>query len=293
MIDVTRLFWPAVVVVVLGTACVFDRQGFSGPHPDSLVGVDQALDAAGQADRALDVTVAPEAGVDAAADTAAPDTLAPDLLPPLEPLAHWRFDTGSGPTAYDSAAASHGKIVNASWTPGGHTGNALVFNGSSSLVEVPHSSKLDLTDAISIVAWVKADAVDVRQVIVSKTASGNNTWLFEINPIDFSVGIASLFLNTTASAGGGDYLGSKSAVAKGAWQHLACVYDGQHRRIYLNGSLDSSAPHTGKIHTNGLPIRIGTWSSNSRYFKGIIDEVAIFDSALSAAEVKRIYTNGL
>jgi len=71
------------------------------------------------------------------------------------------------------------------------------------------------------------------------------------------------------------------------------VYDGKNRYIYLNGNLDNSASHTGKIYTNTLSIRIGTWSSAGRFFKGTIDEVAIFDAALSSMQVKQIYTNGL
>lgn len=293
-------------MALLSTACVFDRKGTPveppGPHPDSLVDVGQALDTAGQTDTtgqtdsAADATP-PDTRKDTTAidaDGAAPDTAAPsDLMPWPKPLAHWRFDKGSGSTAYDSVGTSHGTIVSASWTSSGYMGNALVFNGSSSYVNIPHSGKLNLTGALSIVAWIKADGVADRQVIISKTASGNNTWLFEINPIDFTNGTANFYLNTAASAGGGSNFGSKTAVAKGAWQHLACVFDGNSRHIYLDGTLDNSASHTGTIFTNTLPIRIGRWSSTGRFFKGTIDEVAIFDAALSSTEVKQIYTNGL
>jgi hypothetical protein len=291
------------VPVVLCAACFFDTTGVPVEGPD--LALDLALDQASDqttdtigADATID-TLRPDASKDTSRDISAdirrdttPD-LAPDLMPWLKPLAHWRFDKGTGSTAFDAVGSNNGTIVNATWTTQGYAGGGLSFNGSSSYVEIPHASTFNLASTISIVAWIKADTIGDRQVIVSKTASGNNAWLLEINPVDFNDGIINFYLNTGASAGGGSNLGSKTAVSKSSWQHLAAVYDGKNRIIYLNGNADQTAAHTGKIHTNSLSIRIGSWSSGGRFFKGTIDEVAIFDSALSAAEVKQIYTKGL
>jgi hypothetical protein len=94
---------------------------------------------------------------------------------------------------------------------------------------------------------IKADGIVDRQVILSKTASGNNTWLLEINPVDFKDGIVNFFLNTGGSAGTGSNFGSTTAVAKGAWQHVACVYDGKNRHLYRNASLAHELARLGAL----------------------------------------------
>jgi hypothetical protein len=67
--------------------------------------------------------------------------------------------------------------------------------------------------------------------------------------------------------------------------HLAATYDGTTQRLYVNGVQVSSRAQTGAILVTGSPLRIGG-NSFAEYFRGIIDEVRIYNRALSAAEIQ-------
>src|SRR5262249_50236266 len=77
-----------------------------------------------------------------------------------------------------------------------------------------------------------------------------------------------------------------SQVALNTWTHLAATYDGSALRYYVNGTLTDSQNHTGQINTSTGALRIGGNSVWGEDFKGLIDEVRIYNRALSAAEIQ-------
>lgn len=174
----------------------------------------------------------------------------------------------------------------------GISGKAYYFDGDGYYIEVPDSKSLDISGSeITISAWIEAKRIDTRQVIVAKTAWGDNTWLVEINPTDFGNGKLNFYLyagDTDAN------FGSETAITIDKWYNVACVYDGKEKRIYINGQLDATGSDSGAIHTNNQPVRIGSWGDpiglgETRYFKGTIDEVAIHNRALSAEEIQQLH----
>ena len=146
------------------------------------------------------------------------------------------------------------------------------------------SSSLDISgDEITITAWINVNTIDGRHVIAAKTANGDNTWLVEINPYTCGDGKLYFYLNAGNTEGA---LCSNGSTSADKWCHVAFVYDGNDKAIYIDGQFDSSNADSGNIPTNGQPVRIGNWSgSPARYFNGKIDEVAIYDRALSAGEI--------
>jgi len=75
-------------------------------------------------------------------------------------------------------------------------------------------------------------------------------------------------------------------LATGAWSHLAATYDGANLRLYVNGTLVSTKAATGAIQPGTRALRIGGNSIWSEWFAGLIDEVRVYNRALSAAEIQ-------
>ena len=72
----------------------------------------------------------------------------------------------------------------------------------------------------------------------------------------------------------------------GAWTHLAVTYDGASLKLYVNGSQVGSKAQSGPIPTSTGPLRIGGNTIWGEYFAGLIDEVRVYNRALSAAEIQ-------
>lgn len=208
-------------------------------------------------------------------------------------VARWKFDEVSGSTAADSSGNNLvGTLVgDPQWRPsGGRIGGALEFDGDDDYVNIDSSESIDISGGhITVSAWIQANRTDERQVIAAKTAWGDDTWLVEINPTDFRAGILNFFLST----GGSHNFGSENAIDAGTWHHVAFVYDGTERTIYIDGKRDASEALSGDIPTNDQPVKIGSWggidsSGQMRYFTGRIDDVRLYDYALSQADIAAV-----
>jgi hypothetical protein len=195
-------------------------------------------------------------------------------------VAAYAFDAGSGTTAVDSSGKGNtGTLSNATWTSAGKFGSALSFNGTNARVNVPDSSSLHLTTAMTLEAWVNPSTVSSawRDVIYK----GNDNYYLE---------------GTSTSSGvpaGGGTLGGAGAAAFGSgalpvntWTHLAVTYDGSTIRVFVNGSQVGSQAATGAITSSTSQLQIGGDSVFSQYFKGSIDDVRVYNAALTAAQVQ-------
>ena len=91
---------------------------------------------------------------------------------------------------------------------------------------------------------------------------------------------------------------ANSVISDATWAHIACVYNDTDIRIYIDGSLSSNGADNPKAYVDGIvnstaAFMIGSSSSPSGYYNGLIDDVGIFDKALSSSDVSDIYTNTL
>ncbi len=196
--------------------------------------------------------------------TAIASVVSPSPSPAPQPgqglVAAYSFDEGAGNVAQDGSSSNNdGKVRNANWTAAGRLGGALVFNGTNALVNIPSTASLRPTSAVTLEAWVKPTAVNAqwRDVIYK----GNDDY----------------YLEATSTS---------SAIPANTWTHLAATYDGATLRMYVNGVLASSTPRTGGINTSNGPLQIGGDSGGGQYFAGTIDEVRVYDIALTAAEIQ-------
>ena len=205
-------------------------------------------------------------------------------------VSYWKLDEGSGTTAYDSVDANHGTIYGATWTTGIVDG-ALSFSGAD-YVEVPHSANIN-PSYITVEAWIYPTSYGYyRSMVLKRYHSG---WSYPYFLFMFWL------INDTAQpafnivVGGTPYgANSDEAIPMNQWTHLVGTYDGPTVKIYVNGVLKKSIPGPGgPLDYTTQPLYIGrTVASNHSYY-GKIDEVAIYNRALSAEEIQQHYQNGL
>jgi hypothetical protein len=195
-------------------------------------------------------------------------------------VAAFAFNEGTGATVTDSSGNSNtGSVSGATWSTQGRNGGALQFDGVNDRVILNSSASLNPTSAITLEAWVFPTA-----------AQGGWRTIIQ-HEVD------AYFLHASANgalqpAGGGTFAGSTdwtqspTALAVSTWSHLALTYDGSTLRLYINGTQVKSVARTGAIETNSNPVSIGGNSAYGEYFLGRIDDVRIYNRALTPAELQ-------
>lgn len=210
------------------------------------------------------------------------------------PMSKWSFDEGSGCVANDLYGTNNGVLgnncptISPSWVAG-KTGNALSFNGSSNNVSISDSVNLNFTTSMSVSAWIKWDINPssgmAYATIVNK--NGDSQYRLQHNSTNsrFEFGIKT---NT-----GGTYVTSSTSPIIGTWYHLVGTWDGALIKIYVNGNLEQTLARSGIMPASTFPCKIGSSSINARWFSGIIDEVNLWNRALSQEEITQIYSSNL
>jgi fibronectin type 3 domain-containing protein len=197
-------------------------------------------------------------------------------------VAAYSFDAGSGTTVADlSGNGNTGTLTNATWTTAGHTAGALSFNGTNALVTVPDSASLDLTVGMTLEAWVNTTALGATwRTVVLKEQPGNLAYALYANA-ETARPSTHVFVPT-----GEAILKGTAGLTLNTWAHLAASYDGATLRLYVNGTQVASTAVSGAMATTTGSLRIGGNTVWGEWFKGLIDDVRVYNRALSAAEVQ-------
>lgn len=212
----------------------------------------------------------------------------------------WRFDDKNSTHVFDNSTyKNHGAMKNGvNCDVAGKFGQACKFDGVNDYIDVPDKGNYDNISAITVEAWFKFEQLakdkGEGEVIVTKKhpSSPWNSWSIGQwngdNNIAFSV-------KNSAGTNFQAYVGSAATnILPGEWHHIVGVYNGSRVVVYLDGNIGSnSASMTGPIYNSTDPLRIGAdWSGGSR-FNGTIDEVKIWNRALSPEEIKASFNAGL
>ncbi len=193
------------------------------------------------------------------------------------------FSEGNGTTVSDSSGSNNnGTISGAVWESNGKFGSALSFDGLNDLVTIADANSLDLTNNITLEAWVKPTTTSSNyRTIIMKERPSNATY--------------TLYSNSNNNRPMGEHSKTSGAVVdiKGTtqlpantWSHIAVTYNGAQFKFFLNGVQKASKNTTGAMFVSNGALRIGgnsIWSDE--YFSGLIDEVRIYNRALTAAEI--------
>ena len=180
----------------------------------------------------------------------------------------------------DATGRGHaGTISGALWSTAGKYGGALSFDGVNDWVTIADANDLDLTSAVTLAAWVRPAALGNRwRTVVFKEGS----------PLAYS-----LYAHDRVSAPVGEIRTGSLVTARGtgplplnAWSHLAATYDGAALRLYVNGALVRTTVTSGNMPVTAGVLRLGGNNIWSEWFSGLIDEVRIYDRALSQTELE-------
>ncbi|HVE60143.1 MAG TPA: LamG-like jellyroll fold domain-containing protein [Pyrinomonadaceae bacterium] len=199
-------------------------------------------------------------------------------------VSYWTGDNH----ALDVKANNDGTPRGGTTYASGFLNQAFSLDGVSRYVEVPDSPSLSLTGAMTLEAKIRLNTNTVQQAIIEKyDVPGVNGYLLRV----VNGKLEAAMCNATLAGAQQPAVGA-TTVSTGEWHHVAAVYDGTTIKIYLDGVLDGSV-NSGFAPTNGsASLKIGARGddANTR-LNGLIDEVRIFNRALSAAEVQSLVTN--
>jgi len=193
------------------------------------------------------------------------------------------FDKDDGSIARDrSGYNNHGTIYGATRTSG-KIGNALSFDGVDDYVDIPDRPSLrwDL-NPFTIMFWLKETTARAQEVMCNKGVVQTGYWRIDFfdstGPIAFG----------TRSSDTNELLEFDAGVRPVGWTHVAFTREDPIWKVYLNGSLRNTVKDTrsGRGMTfAGISIGKKLWLN---YFNGLIDEVRIYNRALSQAEIQRV-----
>jgi hypothetical protein len=198
-------------------------------------------------------------------------------------VAAYGFEEGVGTATADASGKGHtGSLTGATWAAEGRFGRALRFDGIDDRVAVADSNALDLTNRFTVEAWVNpAMLTGWRTVVIKETADG---LAYAVYANDNAPKPAAY--GRIAGEGASRSSTGTTQLPVNTWTHLAATYDGTTLRVFVNGVEAGTTPMTGSLVTSANALSIGGSLVWGEYFEGLIDEVRIYNRALSAAEIR-------
>jgi hypothetical protein len=215
-------------------------------------------------------------------------------------VGYWDFNDGSGTNANDASDQNNDGTLttmdpNTDWVSGkAGNGGALDFDGSDDYVSVGQQTALEPTTAVTVSIWIKRSGAQASFAkVLWNGPNDNDPWGaygFQFNSTaddDIEWSITTGVTDTQVSTGSG-------TISDGVWQHLVGTYDGSTMRVYLDGVEKNSTVKTGTIADYGSPglLMGGHTDQPSQDYAGLIDEVRVYNRALSAAEIRYHYSRG-
>ena len=166
---------------------------------------------------------------------------------------------------------------------------AMSFNGTDQYIQAT-SSIVTGNNSRSFSLWYKTSST-IAQIPLSigdptDTAS-NSQFAYCLNRVDDSEKAAIFGKANDTNAF------DVPNTADGNWHHLVVTYDQSNLKVYIDGNLEATPGLPSSNYATSSGLTIGSWSDNNRYFDGSIDEVAIWDSALSSCDIKGIYEGSI
>ncbi len=211
------------------------------------------------------------------------------------------FDEGYGTIAYDySGYKNNGTLYNASQVCGnppttsgpdycptwidGKIRKALSFDGIDDYVKVPTSPSIrDYSKGVTVCLWFKANRIDISQGQFGQNGPGY---------LNFWMPAGTSYTCLRWETDGGQNFCSNTPIYSNVWYFACGMYDtslsSNQAKLYINGNLDKQASLTFTT-TKTADITIGGYGVNQYLFNGTIDEVRVYNRALSESEIKTLY----
>jgi hypothetical protein len=210
--------------------------------------------------------------------------LAPCLARAADPIVYYAFDEIDA-VVVDRSGRGYDGTLNGGVTLNdkGCLGKCFEFNGVDAYVELERP----VQDSFTLTAWIKAD---VPGRAGSQAYEGSGIFWSDVAGVANDFVVAALGPKLSFFCGNPDLsVNSNADVVTGDWMHIAAVRDTKAGTIsvYVDGKLDKSISHSNAGALNAQPVFVvGGNTLDGRFFTGLIDEVKIYDTALTAAEIK-------
>ena len=203
----------------------------------------------------------------------------------------WRLDETAGATAADASGNGHsGTLVNmdpsSDWGAG-RVGGALDFDGVNDFVQVANDAALTPANAITVAAWIRPTATMTSYARIASSGNYWEAWHFTSSPSGSNDLIVWMGNGVRAQT-------APNVLRLDEWQHVAFTYDKDaggtdEVRIYIDGVLAATGDYSAAISPTSQPLWIGSAGNPaSNLFTGKMDDVRIYNRALSVTEVQRL-----
>jgi parallel beta-helix repeat protein len=217
-----------------------------------------------------------------------PVTPLPNVLLNELPLVYYRFDETTGTIASDSSTNGRNGTYNGGVTLGGTGGitdpnnRAATFDGVNDYVSVPSPSSF-ATSQVSVESWVNPDpTMPLYGTVAMKSSS--SSWNDGYG-MYWNSGKLRFFVNNYN--GTNTYV--EATVPTGSWSHVVGTYDGTALKFYINGALVATTAYNLPIVQSAQPVEVGKGAGGNYLWKGGLDELAIYGTALTAGQVQSHY----
>ena len=209
------------------------------------------------------------------------------IASPASPVSFWPGDGN----ASDIQDGNNGTLVNGATFAPGVIGNAFSFDGVDDFVSIPSSANLVPTAAVSVDLWAKIDSIpDEAAHLIDAKITGvpkPNGLIYAL----FTLGDGRAGFGVTTTSGATFAFGLTNIVGDGQFHHLAGTWNGSAVKLYVDGVLEGSALTSGTLVSgSAAEIVIGDHNppNQGRRVHGLLDEVKIYNRALSASEIQAI-----
>src|SRR5271157_2371066 len=200
-------------------------------------------------------------------------------------IGYWRFNQGFGNIASDSSGNNNiGTLVNGPTWVDGIYGKALSFNGVNEYVDVPQCPSLNIANRVSVTAWIYLNAMpSFAYTVLSRWYDGTNP----DRGIVLQVFPGSLLFGVIDSS---NIFSAPYSFEINKWYCVAATWDGSISRVYVNGLEIGNMSTTGSFTNQNEDLSIGCdLNPFQAFFDGTIDNVMLYNRALSAGEVMTQY----
>ncbi len=197
------------------------------------------------------------------------------------PVGHWSFDEAEGGTVHDLSGRGADATLHGGELIERGEGRALALDGVHDWVDCGAGASLDLTEAVTLEAWVRPDTIPAGEpLIVGKSTESYGLTFYKDGQCWWYI-----------SSGGNNL---KAPLAIDAWNHVVGTFDGETMTIYVNGELVASRASQFDTIAHGGRFSIGARLDDdgqpaAQRFRGAIDDVRVYDRALTAEEVLHSY----
>jgi parallel beta-helix repeat protein len=213
----------------------------------------------------------------------------------------WKFDEGSGTVAHDASGNGHDGVFQGApqWTTG-KTGGALRFSGGSGrVVDADAGDYLNGLDAVTVALWIKSNETgsDRGFIIGEEPDDGDNILTMRYDATGSLGGGRNVLKMAVVAANDEQQLESSGNLQTREWQHVTMVWArNEQLKLFVNGELDTPTANgpPRDVSTSGITMLIvgQAGKDSGRSWNGWIDDVRIYNQALSEGQIQAIMLGG-